>query len=144
MSLLRRFLVVLALGGTAIALLPGAAHAARTPQIREAFVVNPLYCTSYGVTPRVQITLSAPGKVTFWTFQVALNGTKLPRPVQSSGPRTTTLPEGTSVLPFNVAFGKSPGSFTRQAAQIFIALPSTGLQIGKPVVDTKGFSNICV
>jgi hypothetical protein len=142
--LLRRSLLMLALAGAALALLPAAAQAARTPQIRAAFVINPLYCTNYGITPRLQVTLSAPGTVTLWTYQVALNGTNLPLPKKSSGPRTTTLPEGTSTLPFDVVFGKRPGAFTRQAGQVFIALPHTGWQVGNLFVDTKGFSNVCL
>lgn len=140
----RRILVALAVLAAAMAAAPAATQAAQTPQIRDAFVINPLYCTNYGITPRLQVTLSAPGKVTFWTYQVALNGTRLPLPKKSSGPKTTTLPAGTSTLPFDVVFGKRPGAFTRQAGQIFIALPYTGWQVGNLFVDTKGFSNVCL
>lgn len=139
-----RALAALAAAVSLAALIPSAAQAARTPQLRSAFVIDPTYCTAWGVTPRLQLTLSAPGKVMFWAYQVQFEGEKLPLPTKSAGPKTLTLPAGTSTLSFTQAFGKTAGSFPSGAPQIFLALPYTGWQVGRPYLDQKGFTNICL
>ncbi|MBJ7331417.1 MAG: hypothetical protein JHC95_16100 [Solirubrobacteraceae bacterium] len=127
---------------TLIALIPASAQAARTPQVRALFVKDAQYCLALGMRPRVQIDLSAPGKVMFSVWSIKTDLADLEMPKQTAGPRTVTLPQGTSVLEFPVAFGRSARDFKPTQANIVIAQPYNGFNIGMPKIDMIGFMRL--
>lgn len=128
-----------ALLATAVTAVP--AQADRTPQLRRMFVKDAQYCLALGMRPRVQIDLSAPGRVTFTVYSVdPKDPLKLPK--QTAGPKTVTAPEGTSVLEFPAALGKTPRDFAPAMQNMVIGQPFTGWQYGTPKVDAVGFMRL--
>lgn len=137
-----RILTVLLLAAVAAALLPSGAQAARTPQLQELFVKDAQYCVALGMRPRVQVQLSAPGKVTFTVWSIdPLDPLKLPK--QTAGPKTTTtLPQGVSVLDFPVALGKTLRDFKPGYLNVLLGVPAAGWQVGTPKLDALGFTRL--
>lgn len=117
------------------------AQAARTPQLQRMFVKDAQYCLALGMRPRVQIALTAPGRVTFTVFSVNPND-PLKIPKQSAGPKTVAAPEGTSVLEFPEALGRSPRDFRPAYQNILVGQPFTGWQYGTPKIDAAGFMRL--
>ena len=141
----RRLVPTLVLVLVLVGVIPAAAQAAlRVPKVMGAVVVNPYYCQKWGINPRVEIEMNTPAKVTFWTYQVAVNGKRLPTPVQSAGPKTSSLVQGRNSLTFEQAFGIKPSMYAKGAIQTFVALPASGVLVGVPYTYTQGFGNLAL
>lgn len=137
----RHLLVLLLVLASSAALVPSVAQGA-TPQLRKMTVMDAQYCLALGMRPRVQVELSARGRVMFSVWSIDPSD-PLRIPKQTAGPkRTATLPAGVSVLQFPDALGKTPRDFKPLQQNILVGIPFSGWRFGTPSIDVVGFMRL--